>query len=365
MTADRISLPQQFFDVTSASMLRAPLPAFLFARLIYAGAMGAELASEGMADKLSAFRSYAAQGVTPPSIEDQMLMLGAMPGSNAITVVRDFEKAGQGQTIRINRPIYTGGGYTESARIIGARGAVSVVPVDLTQGETSITVHLVAGPYDTVNSRVAPYAIDSAMMKRSVNDLAQLVGDNLYYDRTAYLDGIFSLLACNYANANVRPGAYATDAAMPTTGDVAMDLNTVWRAQKTLATANIPMFADGTYLLLLSPTQMMQLRTDVAQSGLSAFVAEKNPLFGDCEKIGKVRIVECNTLQTDTASVSGQTIQRGVMFGPGYLGYGVAQEAEVRASSDDNYGLQPKVIWSAYEGGGVLDSRFACGVRSI
>ena len=363
--ADRISLPQEFYDKTSGMMLRVPLPAFMFARMVAAGSIAAELNTEGMASKLSDLRSYVSAGVQPPSLSDQMLMLGAVPGANAITVVNDLSAQGEGQTVRLNRPVFSAAGLTEAARIVSGNNAISVVPVDMTMGQATITIHLVTGPYDNANSRVAPYGIDAVVAKKSVHDLASLVGQNLYYDRTAYLDAVYSILFCNYANTNVRPGAYATDASMPTTGEVALDLATVWKAQEALETANVMTFEDGTYNLLISPKQMRQLRIDVMQSGVATFQQEKNPLFGDCERIGKVRIISCNTLQTDTASVSGQTIQRGVMHGPGYAGYANAMACEVRSSTDDNYGFAPKVIWAAYEGGGILDSRMAVGVRSI
>jgi hypothetical protein len=319
-----------------------------------------------MGGKLSELRSYAASGAAPASVEDQMLMLSVAPGAEAITAVRDASKNGIGETIRINRPVFSGGSYTEAARIIGQAATISTTPIDLSSEQASIVIRRVAGPYSASGSAVQPYAIDAFALKRSVHDLAALVGNNLAYDRIVYLDSVFSLLFDGASTNVVRPGSLSADASFPTTGEFGLDLDTVYRAEQKLVESNVPRFGDGTYLLVVSARQWRQLKQDVSYSGLAQWYEDKNPLFsGVTARIGSVRVVLSQTIQTDTATVSGQTIQRGVMFGPGAVGYGIAGDAHVASSTDDNYGETPKVVWLAYEGLGILDERFLCSVRTI
>ena len=53
-----------------------------------------------------------------------------------------------------------------------------------------------------------------------------------------------------------------------------------------------------------------------------------------------------------------------MMFGPGAIGFGVADPCRVVAASEDNYGETVKVVWLAYEAMGMLDNRMICSLRS-
>ena len=71
-----------------------------------------------------------------------------------------------------------------------------------------------------------------------------------------------------------------------------------------------------------------------------------------------------NTNVTDAVTVSGLTIQHGVMFGPGCVGRASSGPCRTAYSADDNYGETAKVIWLAYEGESLLDNRFTVSVHT-
>jgi hypothetical protein len=159
----------------------------------------------------------------------------------------------------------------------------------------------------------------------------------------------------------------ASDATFPTSGEVAVDLETLFRAEEGLKTANVPRFADGSYAAVVSPRQMRQLKTDPDFKQLAVFLPSQNPLqIASIAKVGNgITLIESNTVLTDTTTVSGQTIYHGVMFGPGAVGYGIDEACRVANANEDNYGETSKVIWIAYEGFQLLDNRFVAGIRSI
>ena len=181
MSVSRVTLPNEFYDRTSAVMLRQPEPQYLYAQLVYLADLNAEFRRVGDMG-LTAERS--APDVGPAAMQFQLMqsiIAGQMPYAEAIVVSDELAPGKPGHTIRMNRPVFSGGGYTAAARTIAASQSISVVPVDLTQEQVSITIARRAGPYDSVNSRVAPRAIDRLDAERGVAStesipLAQSVG---------------------------------------------------------------------------------------------------------------------------------------------------------------------------------------------
>ena len=60
----------------------------------------------------------------------------------------------------------------------------------------------------------------------------------------------------------------------------------------------------------------------------------------------------------------GITVQRGVVFGPGFLGYAIAEGCHVATADDTDYGRRVKIIWQAIERMEILDARLGVVVRS-
>jgi len=363
MVLSRVSLPQEFFDIVSSDMLIAPQPQFAFAQMVYASNARAQLSAAG----IDMGRAQITQGQGIPSLMDMQLILSQGPFADAVRSVIDLEKPGIGHTVRINRPVLTGGQYSVAARTIASSQSISLTPIDITAEQVSITMLRVVGPASASGSGPAPYAIDRLDATRSVHQLREMVGLNLVYDRNRYLDTVIGLqfdAASN--NAVVRPGSLSSDSAFPNSGETALDLDTIFRAEEQLRSTFIPTFSNGCYRLMISPKQARQLKQDPDFRASSVFIESKNPLLAPSVlRVGNIEIIESNTLQTDSSTVAGVVIQRGVMFGPGAVGYGCGGMPEVKSANEDNYGETAKVVWVCYEGHTVLDNRFVVGVRSV
>lgn len=360
----RVTLPQEFYDIVSEDMLVAPQPQFVFAQMVYAANARAQLSAAGI-DLGRA--SPPSQGASIPSLMDMQLILANGPFNGAIRSVIDLEKAGVGHTVRINRPVLAGGQYTVAARTISSQQTISTTPIDIAAEQTSITMLRVVGPASSGGSGPQPFAIDRMDAGKSVHQLRELVGLSLKYDREKYLDTVIGLQYDTASNNSVvRPGSLSADSSFPNTGETALDLDTLLRAKEALVTANIPKFPDGKYRCIVSPKQMRQLNMDPDFRAGARNFESLNPLFQpSITNISDIAIIESNTIQTDATTVSGVTIQRGLMFGPSAIGYGCGQMPEVVSASDDNYGQTAKVVWVCYEGHGILDKRFVVGVRSV
>lgn len=366
MPVSRVTVPAEFFDITSTLMLRTPTPEFMFAKLAIAAQARAAISNTDAASALASGRGPSTQGASVPGLDENQLALASDPLASAIMGIEDASKAGVGETIRFNRPLFSGGSYTEAARTVAQNQSISLTPIEIGMEQTSLTVKRVSGPVSASGTSTQPFAIDRLAAQRSVHSLVQLVGMNLVYDRCAYLDAVVkSLFDTGYYVQ--RPAGIASDAAFPASNDAPLDLDTLLRAEAQLRSANIPRFSDGTYYVLVSPTQMRQLRTDPDVLRATQFAPGMNPVLNSSVMLvgTTLRIVECSTVPTDTTTVVGQTIQRGMMFGPGAIGFGVADPCRVVQANEDNYGETVKVVWLAYEALGILDNRMICSLRSV
>lgn len=347
-------------------MLTQPEPQYLWATIVYGAASAAELKADGI--QLGGRGPLPSSGGAIISLQEQQLSLAASPLASAVMVVNELGMKGVGHTIKLNRMAFLGGTFTEASRTIAQSTSISTTPLDLpAQEQASITIKRVAGPYSTVASAVAPIGIDRADAGRAVHDLAAYVSENLKRDRMKYLDTVIGALFDGASTNIVRAGGLTADASFPTSGSQPFDLDMCLRGEEVLSNANIPRFADGTYMLVISPTQMRQLRTDPdfqnqakEDVGFNIVTGMKATRIGD-----GIRVMVSNTLVTDTTTVSGQTIYRGVMFGPQAVAFGIDGACRVASANEDNYGETAKVIWLAYEGSALIDQRFLCSMRSV
>lgn len=366
MAVSRVTLPSEFFDITSSMMLRQPESEYLFAKLIFAAAARAELMGLD-AGLFVAGRGPQAQGAPVPSLADQQLALAKSPLGEAIAVIPECAQKGVGHTIRINRPAFANTTYTEASRTVLQSTSISTTPVDVTAEQVPLTVKRFAGPYDSTNTRVAPYAIDRFDSGKSVHSLAATVGLHLSRDRMRFVDtvvaGYFNLATTNVQ----RAGNLSANSSFPTSGEQPLDFETLLRAKEKLKIAKIPKFAGGFYACIIHPTQMRQLQTDPDFQRMAKEVPELNPVLGESVRLvnGDIAIAESDTVSTDTTSAVGSTIYQGSMFGPGAMGYGLDEACRTAYANEDNYGETAKVIWLAYEAFGLLDERFICSVRSV
>lgn len=366
----RATLSPEFFDRTSEKLLIQPEPQYLLARMLFMSNAAAEFRRVG-AMGLSPDRVIPDMGASVGSFEDMQLLLADPIRAEAIFTSDELAPGKAGHTIRINRPVFAGGGYTEAERTVASGQVISTTPIDLSMEQVSITIKRAIGPFASGGSVPQPYGVDRLDAQHSVHSIAATVGMQLQRDRTKYIDkvlGTYFDLGANTLYPSDPDNALTSDAlAYPnnTPGTRPFDAEVVFRAEEKLGTLNIPRFANGKYVMILSPRQARQLKSDPEFQRLSVFDPSRNPLQSAyIRTLGGMELYESNTQPIDTTTVSGLSIYHAAAFGPGAVGYAGAGPCEVSTSSDDNYGETVKVIWRAYEGLALLDDRFIVNVHS-
>lgn len=373
----RIELPTEFYDRTSEIVLRAPLPQFLYAKLVYGAAAQAELRRIGPEAFLAPGRpSGLADGVAYPDVATMEDVLADPIRGDAVVVSDELAAGKIGHTIRMNRPIFAGGGYTLASRGLAAGSAISLTPIGLSDQQVSITIQRNVGPFASGGSAPQPYGISRSDAQRSVHSLAGRVGAAMQYDRNYFMDSVFASYF-DSASTILYPGdssnLITSDASawpvVPVGSSRPMDLDTVLRMEEALHNQKIPRFSNGRYILILTPKQLRQLQSDPQYRGQSTFVPEKNLLSPQSQGTliinGAIEVYSCQTNVIDTTTVSGVSINHAVMFGPGAVGYAPTQEGcRVAAANEDNYGEDTKVVWIAYEGSAVLNNNFLVSAHS-
>lgn len=371
MSLTRSSLPSEFSDVSSKQMLVQPLPNYIYARMIYAGVAQMQLQKSGMrgAFGISPQRAAPSSGAPVPDLMDFELLLGDPVAGNAIKVTLELEGAGvEGDTVKLPRPVFSGGGYTIAARTINPSQDISTTPVNFKTEQSTMTLKLIGGPSNVAGDGVAPYAIDVVAAKRAGHSIEEYVGLQMQYDRTVYNDTVLATLftqgSVTLYPQNPNNSTLTADTAFLTAGDRAMDFETICRVGEQLATSKVPTFANGRWMMIVTPKQKRQLEGDGEFQRLTVFDQTRNPLAtGFMKTVNNVDVYYSNT--NPTATNSGSIVyQKACAFGPGAIGYAPGEGCIVRASTADNFGLSPKCIWTAVEALEVLDNRFIVNVFS-
>ncbi len=346
----RTSLPEEFFDITSAQLLLQPEPQYFHA----------QLAKQAIAADLSVGqlglpgRGPSSQGAEYASASDGRLMLSDPIYSEAIMAVAQLGNA-PGHTIRMNRPRFTDSTYTQAAREISSGSTISTTPLDVGSEQVACTIKRFAGPMGA--SVVQPYGIDEFDSRMSVHKLASIVGLHLKRDYDKWLD---ACLVALYAvcSTTVYPEGMTADADATTQDAFPLTIETLFRAEETLDSANIPVFGNGRRACVLHPRQWREIKSDSQFARLVEFHKEVNPMFQSyVGTVGRLDMFVSNTLTTATVNTD-KIVYRGQCFGPGKVGLGVGALPRVLSSTDDSYGMQSKVIWSADMGMVNLDQRF-------
>ncbi len=295
---------------------------------------------------------------------DRLMLAAASECSEAVSVEESLG-SGPGHTIRINRPAFSGGGYTEASRQIGPSETISVTPIDVSGEQSTITLKRVIGPFASGGSVPQPYAIDAMDAKLGVHKLSDIVSLHLRRDRMVYIDTVVNSYFNEASTAILYVGSFTADNDYLTAqaGQCSADL--LFRVEESLASRHIPTFSNGRWKMALSSRAMRQLKTDSVYAAYAKSHADgKNPLFpGYVATIGRLDLYEVNTIASASNS-SSVVVYRNVAFGPGAVGYGVGKRPTVQPSTDDNYGETAKVIWCAYEGINCLDERFLVSART-
>ena len=371
-------LPSEFTEITSALMLKAPVKQFLYANLIYMADAQAQLRVDPSAFEWVSGRGVPANagGAPVPGLETMQLML-ADPIRGEVVIVADELATAPGSVVKINRPVFTGGGYTFAQRAIGSGQTMSTTPISLTGEQVPITINRYTGPFAASGTVPQPYGIDRFQAMRSVHSLAASVATHLQYDRDALLDnGIATLIDNPASGAVLYPGdpnntLSSDSAAFVTNGDRTFDYETIMRAVAFLQSQNIPTFADGMYRMVINPAQAKQLSLDPVYRSEAKMLVNapdpRNPILNSwVANIGRMVEVYSSTSNViDTSTVSGVTINHAVMFGPQIVGR-VRDKEGVRIvlSSDDNYGETAKAMWLSYEGYAMMNQQCMVAIHS-
>lgn len=356
---NRASLPSEFFDITSAKLLKQPEPQYMYAQL-WKMALAKSLAVPGSLG-LMAGRGVNSSGAPVDSAESHRLMIDDPVFGAAIVNVAELGKT-PGHTVKLNRPYFANSTYTEASREVASGDSISTTALDLSAEQVSITLKRYAGPYGA--SAVQPFGLDRFDASVALHSLTELVGEHMKRDFDKTIDN-FMVALLDLASSTVRPVGFSADSDFTTQDSGPMDFEMLTRIERVMDEANIPVFPNGRRCLVITPRQAASLAMDADWQRLSVFDKPANPLLSKSyiKSCGQLDIFKSNTLDTDV-NASTVTVHKGHAFGPGVIGSGVGDMPRVAFSTDDNYGETAKVIWLMYAGFKLLDNRFVVSVRT-
>ena len=335
----RAEFPSEFYDKTSDMLLAQPEPQYLYCTLF----MGALRASLSVPSSLGLPGRDVGGAGSAYSAEDRDRLMLSDPILDLFAAKVDFNGA-PGNTIRINRPVFTNSTYTEASRRIASGTSISTVPITPSGQQTSLTLFRYGGPYDGTNSRVAPYAIEAFDANQGVHKAASIVGSHMRRDCHRFCDAVVTSML-DLASTTVYPEGMTADNDATATGSFPFTYEQLCRVEKSMDDSNLPTFGDGFRALVLHPTQVNQLRQDRAYQRSSHDHPAYNVLFPSYVKsVNKFHIFKSTTLTT-ASNGSSVTIYRGHAISPGALLGGMGRPLRVAPSTDDNYGETVKVIW--------------------
>lgn len=368
-TVNRASLPEEFFDVTSARMLVQPEPQYVFA---YLGkmALGNSLGVQAMNPAgITPGRGVPVTGALVQGYQaGARLILANMDPqiSQTIMTVAEIGKS-PGHTVRLNRPRYGSGGFTLAAREVTSGTQISTTPIDITSEQVTLTLKRYVGPYDAVvQNAPAPYLVDKFDSSVALHSLVDLVSLNFQRDFDKWYDTVLATLISNGSTA-IYPNGFTSVNQSSQQGDMPMDIDTIFRSIETLkgvvysSPLNIPVFPNGRYRAFLTPTAARQIKDDPQAAQYLRYDANLNPVGGlNGAFIGSV--AGCDLFESTTipyaANTNAVNVMTNVMVGPGMLGQGFGRLPQVMASTADNYGEHALLVHISYAAFNIMDSRF-------
>lgn len=358
MSISRITLPENFYDVTSAKLLAQPEPQYPLASL-FLSAIGASLPMPS-GFGLDGRQVPSAGGSYPGVNADRLKLAEALPGS-LFALGIDFAKT-PGNTVRINRPAFADTTYTADSRKVAAGQSISTTPIAIGSEQTHLVLERYAGPYDSSNNRVAPYAIEAFDANMGVHSMTSMVGVHLARDFHKFLDAVHVTLGGS-GSAIYPDGMSAVDDAT-TEGSFPMTVEQLSRTEQSMDEGHLPRLPDGKRVLMLTAKQWKQLKHDPEYEANAHEHPEFNLLFTSYKStVGGFHIFISETLSKATNS-SSVAVHRGIAIAPGGFMGGMGRPPRVASSTEDNYGETAKVIWLADLAFGLADSRFFRSVRS-
>ena len=355
----RASVPENFYDITSDMLLVQPEPQYLYAQM-FLGALGASLTVPGELGMPG--RGIGGAGA-PYSAEDRDRLALANPMMREVIAAEIDFNGKPGNSIRINRPVFANTTYTEASRRVASGTTISTTPITVSSQQTNLTLYRYGGPYDSTNSRVAPYAIEAFDANMGVHKAASIHGTHLKRDFHRFIDAV-NVSMLDLASTAVYPEGMTAVNDATTAGMFPFTYEQLCRVGRDMDIANLPTFSDGFRALVLTPTQVNQLRQDEKYRQASQFLPEYNVLFPSyVGSVNKFHIFQSNTLSV-TNNSSSIPIHYGHAIAPGALLAGMGRPPRVAPSSNDNYGETALVVWLADLAFALANNSFVISVRS-
>jgi hypothetical protein len=364
---NRGTLPANFLDsVTNGMRLPQPEPRYMFAKMATAAGLMADALAVNV-DSAATFLKMQGGGSEVPQMLDELArFVDAYP--QGVTFVRGFG-LGAGDTIKLRRQIFAGGGYTLADREVKTDVATSTTGQLIRQEEVPIVLKEYEGPFADGGTVPQPYIIREfdSKYKAAKDELVSLTKLHLLRDRIKLLDTVIRDLfrattTITYADDVSNVLSFTAGAGH------FISLETILKARKKVSDREWSPFQNGRYVCLVPTAFNTQMIGDPDYRALSSqHGGGKNQLFGYITSIQDVDIYECSTLKqyaagatvpTDTNTVpTSATVEEALLFGPGVVGMGQAQGPTAFDSDDTNYGKEAKVIWRSIEAFQTLDIR--------
>ncbi len=359
-TFQRATMPEGFYDRTSDMLLVQPEPQFLYAEL-FLGALGISLVPPSELGVPG--RAIGGAGAQYTAADADRLRLASPMFTQVIAASVDFT-AQPGNNMRINRPVFANTTYTEASRRVASGTTISTTPITAQSQQTNLTLFRYGGPYDSVNSRVAPFGIERFDANMGVHKAASIFGTHLVRDCHKFVDAV-EVTLLDLANTAVYPSGMTALNDATTAGAFPFTFAQLADTEAQMDTANLPTFPDGFRVFVGTPIQLQQLKNDSQYQRAAQFFPAYSILFPQyVASVGKFHIFKSTTL-TITANSSSINIHYGHAIAPGALLAGMGGDGlRVVAANEDNYGQTAKVVWLGDLAFGLANNSFVYSVRS-
>jgi hypothetical protein len=357
MSYQRATFPESFYDKTSDMLLVQPEPQYLYSAL-FLGALGASLSVPGELGLPG--RGVSGAGGAYSSEDRDRLMLSDPMVTELIAAKVDFNGA-PGNTIRINRPVFANSTYTEASRRIPSGATISTTAITPASQQTNLTLFRYGGPYD--GGAVRPYGIEAFDANMGIHKASSIIGTHHKRDFHRFVDAV-NVALLDMASATDYPEGMSADNDATAAGSFPFTYEQLSRCEKNMDDANLPTFGDGFRCLVLTPTQVNQLRQDKQYQRAAQNMPQYNILFPQyVGSVNKFHIFKSTTLAAPTNG-SGVAVHRGHAIAPGALLAGMGRAPRVAPSTNDNYGETILTIWLADLAFGLSNNTFVRSVRS-
>lgn len=369
----RGSLPQNYIDsVNDGLRLPQPSPQFFFAMMALAALQRTAALEMGAtsAEQFGRMMSEGGGAAVPQDFDRFLRTADAFPG--AVMAINAFGK-NEGDTVKMRRPLYEGGGYDEDSREVRPNKTTSLVGISIKAEEVPVVLKQYEGPFASGGSVAQPYQIEKfdAKYRHNKDNLAQLTAQHLSFDYTKWLDAVIRnrFRATQYIT-------YADDVtnvlSMTQGAGHSISLQTILKARKAISDRERAPFSNGRYMCVMPTVFNTDMSSDPTYVNLAKLNESKNLLFRYLGSVQDVDIFESTTLKTyaagetvpnDTNVVpANSSVYEGLLFGPEAVGFGQAEPPSLYTTADTDYEKNVKVIWRSCEAFQTLDQR---GIQRI